>query len=226
MLPAMLPAVLPSLLPSADQLLAFYQSPRGSARLTAMQNQAALLLGEQKVACALGLGFPFPLMPLLEQRAEVALSACSAPIGPLAWTDRAGYNRAFLSEPRHLPIADASVDLALVLHQLEYAPYRQEVLRELWRVLVPKGRLLAVLPNRFSPQAVLGERFTPWGARLLINASLFEVNALSGLFAKRWVQPFSPCWMLLAVKRSSPPGVRNSASWSLRHAFRTSPQAQ
>lgn len=47
-----------------------------------------------------------------------------------------------------LPLPDASIDRLLLMHALENSENTRLLLREVWRVLTPQGRLLAVVPNR------------------------------------------------------------------------------
>src|SRR5690606_7070137 len=47
-----------------------------------------------------------------------------------------------------LPLRDNSIDRLLVVHSLELAERTAPLLRELWRILKPEGRLLIRVPNR------------------------------------------------------------------------------
>ncbi len=60
-----------------------------------------------------------------------------------------------------LPLADASVDRLLAVHCLESSESVRPLLREIWRVLTPEGRLLLVVPNRRGIWARLDT--TPFG---------------------------------------------------------------
>ena len=53
-------------------------------------------------------------------------------------------------EETQLPIADKSVDFALIVHALEFTPSPHEMIREVWRVLADGGRLILIVPNRTS----------------------------------------------------------------------------
>jgi SAM-dependent methyltransferase len=55
-----------------------------------------------------------------------------------------------LVDEAHLPLPDNSVDRLLAVHLIEVADRVGPVLREMWRVLAPEGRLLMVVPNRRS----------------------------------------------------------------------------
>jgi SAM-dependent methyltransferase len=47
-----------------------------------------------------------------------------------------------------LPLLESTIDLALVIHGLELTDAPDEMLKEIWRVLAPPGRMLLVVPNR------------------------------------------------------------------------------
>jgi SAM-dependent methyltransferase len=64
-------------------------------------------------------------------------------------------------EEAMLPLADASVDRLLAVHCLETSESVRALLREIWRVLTPEGRLLLIVPNRRGIWARLDT--TPFG---------------------------------------------------------------
>src|SRR4030095_7734587 len=53
-----------------------------------------------------------------------------------------------LVKETELPLDDESADRLLLIHMLEWSEKSRELLRELWRVLKPNGRLLMIVPNR------------------------------------------------------------------------------
>ena len=55
-----------------------------------------------------------------------------------------------LGEEDALPFPDAMFDRILVVHGLEGADAVRPLMRQLWRVLAPEGRILIVAPNRTS----------------------------------------------------------------------------
>jgi len=55
-----------------------------------------------------------------------------------------------LVEEDALPFPDAFFDRILVVHGVEGAESLRPLLRQLWRVLAPEGKLLLVAPNRAS----------------------------------------------------------------------------
>ncbi|MEI2387093.1 methyltransferase domain-containing protein [Breoghania sp. JC706] len=97
----------------------------------------------------LSLGFTTPyLRPYLRQ-AERIVVAMPAQQGVIAWPPE-GPSRTTLVDEGNLPLPDACIDRALLVHTLDLSNDSLAVLREVWRVLVPGGRLLAVVPNRRS----------------------------------------------------------------------------
>jgi SAM-dependent methyltransferase len=66
-----------------------------------------------------------------------------------------------LVEEDRLPLANGSVDRLLVVHCLEVAERARPLLREIWRVLSPEGRLMLIVPNRRGVWARLDN--TPFG---------------------------------------------------------------
>ena len=59
-----------------------------------------------------------------------------------------GQSLSVLVEETDLPLPDECADRILLVHMLEWTEKSRELLRELWRVLAPNGRLLVIVPNR------------------------------------------------------------------------------
>lgn len=69
--------------------------------------------------------------------------------GALVWPPR-GEKLTVMADEEHLPLADNSVDKVLAVHCLETAERVRPLLREIWRVLSPQGRVMLLVPNRRS----------------------------------------------------------------------------
>jgi SAM-dependent methyltransferase len=95
----------------------------------------------------LGVGYAAPYMrPYLEE-VERCVAAMPAAQGVVAWP-RGGRNSATLVEETDLPFPDHVFDNALIVHCLDHCGDAEALLREIWRVLVPGGRMIVVVANR------------------------------------------------------------------------------
>jgi SAM-dependent methyltransferase len=155
----------------------------------------------------IGLGFASPYLRMFhcEARATVALMPQSQ--GVVQWPHQGPYRSALVPEIG-LPLRDNSVERVLVVHGLEHVEARQDYLREIWRVLMPQGRLIIAIPNRRGAWAAL--ETTPFGhgrpysvsqiEKLLREASLEPVGVSPCLFAPPFRARVLP-WAALAWER-------------------------
>src|SRR3954470_22600045 len=95
----------------------------------------------------LGLGYPTPYLGLFREDSERCIAFMPAAQGVLKWPT-ARPTLASLVDQYSLPLPDASVDRILLVHALELSDDPEGLLREVWRVLAPSGRVIAVIPNR------------------------------------------------------------------------------
>src|SRR5207253_2154949 len=95
----------------------------------------------------LGLGYPTPYLGLFREDSERCIAFMPAAQGVLKWpTARPAL--ATLIDEFSMPLPDAAVDRILLVHALEMSDDPERLLREVWRVLAPSGRVVAGLPNR------------------------------------------------------------------------------
>ncbi len=130
-----------------------------------------------------GLGYVTPY--LAEFRKEAACIGALAParLGAMPWPERASSQVALVSET-DLPLDDESADHILLVHMLEWSEHPHTLLREIWRVLAPSGRILIVVPNRRGLWARLDT--TPFG-----YGSPFSRSQLTRLLKDAMFQPES-----------------------------------
>ena len=77
---------------------------------------------------------------------------------------------------------NSSIDRILLVHALEVSDDPAELLREIWRVLAPSGRIIIVLPNRRGPWARADA--TPFG-----NGRPYSRSQLTSLLRETWFTP-------------------------------------
>jgi SAM-dependent methyltransferase len=107
-----------------------------------------------------GLGFAAPYIGMFREEASQLCALMPAGQGAVVWP-QSGDVLSVLVDEVMLPLPDSSIDLLLCVHCLEVAESTRPMLREMWRVLAPEGRMLLIVPNRRG----LWARFdrTPFG---------------------------------------------------------------
>ena len=131
----------------------------------------------------LGLGFPNPIMARYGREAMRALIAQPAQQGA-DWWGTGGGNATTLVFEDELPFADEAFDRVVAMHLLENTESLASTLEEIWRVLAPEGRFIAIVPNRRSLWARL-ER-TPFAhGRPFSHSQLIRTLSDTGFVAER-----------------------------------------
>lgn len=138
----------------------FYATPLGQIvrRLLAQRIRARW---RHLPGCTLmGMGFPTPYLGSF--RGEVARLGALMPVnqGALVWPSGSEV-MSVLVESDQLPLPDNSIDRILAVHCLETAESARPLLREMWRVLAPEGRIMLIVPNRRGVWARIDT--TPFG---------------------------------------------------------------
>ncbi|HWX89667.1 MAG TPA: methyltransferase domain-containing protein, partial [Rhizomicrobium sp.] len=159
-------------------LAAFYDAPLGRLARRAILREIRGFWPDLRNYRVLGYGFAVPYLRALPE-AERAIAAMPAPFGVMAWPS--GKNAALLCEEDALPFPDVFFDRILIVHGLESADSLRALLRQLWRVLAPEGRILLVAPNRASLWAQVqvspfghGRPFSRMELESLLKDALFE----------------------------------------------------
>jgi SAM-dependent methyltransferase len=129
-------------------LAAFYETPLGQVALAAILRQVRGFWPNLKGLRLLGYGFAPPYLKAFAGEAERAVAAMPAAMGVIAWPGEK--NAATICHEDALPFADVLFDRILIVHGLEGADSLRPLLRQIWRVLAPEGRVLFIAPNRAS----------------------------------------------------------------------------
>jgi SAM-dependent methyltransferase len=129
-------------------LSAFYASPLGQVARRLILNRLQDIWPDMHGTRLLGYGFAIPFLRSLANDADHVAALIPTQLGAIAWP--AGPISSVLGDEDALPFSDALFDRILVVHGLESAESLRPLMRQLWRVLAPAGKLLVVAPNRTS----------------------------------------------------------------------------
>lgn len=170
-------------------LNAFYRSRLGHTTCQVVRRRVRKIWPDVRGMHVMGLGYATPYLRPFRVEAARVTATMPAHMGVTRWP-RLEANAVCLAEETHLPYPDLSVDRLLVVHALESSESLRLMMREIWRVLAPEGRLLIVVPNRRGLWA--RRDITPFGhgkpfslrqIEALLNASMFEMTrAERGLY--------------------------------------------
>jgi len=157
----------------------FYQTPLGLTVRRIVGSEVRARWRGLRGGTVAGLGYGVPYLGPFRQDAARLAALMPEAQGALVWPS-AGPLLSVLVEDRQLPLADNSVDRLLIVHSLEATDRPATLLREVWRVLVPEGRLMVVVPNRRSVWARIDA--TPFGYGRPYSRSQLERLLLDSFF--------------------------------------------
>lgn len=124
----------------------FYKSALGDAAALAIAQRLQLLWpnphGEM-----VAIGYGPPLLDGFAGKDILTHAMMPARQGVMGWPARVK-KRVALVDEYNLPLPDSSMDYIILVHALEHAHLPEKLLREVWRVLAPAGRVAVVAPNR------------------------------------------------------------------------------
>src|SRR5258706_13588786 len=159
-------------------LAAFYDAPLGQLARRAILREIQGFWPDLRNYRVVGYGFAIPYLRAFTGT-EPSIAAMPASLGVIGWPDE--NNAALLCEEDALPFPDVFFDRILIVHGLESAESLRPLLRQLWRVLAPEGRILLVAPNRASLWAQVqkspfghGRPFSRMELESLLKDALFE----------------------------------------------------
>lgn len=138
----------------------FYSSPLGQVARRLIGHKLRARWPDVTGLTVIGVGYATPYLGVFAAEAARLGAIMPAAQGVVHWPSEAPFHTV-LSDDAALPLPDGSVDRLLLAHALEMLVDPQAVLREVWRVLAPGGRLVAILPNRRGMWARLDT--TPFG---------------------------------------------------------------
>jgi len=152
--------------PDVVTLRQFYATRFGVAARALITASLKNLWPGAKGDVMLGIGYALPyLEPYLDQAASVMV-CMPAQQGAAAWPPCAEAsgdgpdsrslgvgsrgNVVFMSHESELPLPENSVNRILLLHSVEHSEQLAGMMDEIWRILTPGGRVLAIVSNRMG----------------------------------------------------------------------------
>jgi SAM-dependent methyltransferase len=171
--------------PEAQGIAAFYETRAGLAARRAILAKLHHAWPSLKGLRLLGYGFAMPyLAGINAERCIIAIPATSATAADTLVTP-GGKSNLVLCEEDALPFVDSLFDRILIVHGLERAEVLRPLLRQMWRVLAPEGKLLVIAPNRASLWAQV--ETTPFGQGRPFSRSELDRLLRESLFVpERW----------------------------------------
>ena len=132
----------------AHGLAAFYETPVGQNARHQIARRLRQLWPDLTGQRLLGYGFAVPYLRPFLAETERAVALMPAQQGVVVWPGERPLTA--LGEEDALPFPDAMFDRILLVHALEAAEAVRPLMRQVWRVLAPAGRVVIVAPNRTS----------------------------------------------------------------------------
>lgn len=127
----------------------FYRGVRGRAARGMALRRLSALWPDLNGLDLLGYGYAGPYLEPFREGARRAVAYMPAGQGAVAWPDgRSDASLTALGEETRLPFEEAMFDRIVLAHALEEAGDPHRLLRELWRVLAPEGRMVILTAHR------------------------------------------------------------------------------
>jgi len=146
--------------PDVSEFSDFYAGRLGAVARHLLAHRLRTVWPKLDGEVLLGIGYAAPFMRQFRNETERQLVCMPEEQGAIRWP-REGPVCSFLANETDIPLDNSSVDRVLAVHSLEHSSTAREMLREIWRVLTPEGRLLLAVPNRRGMWARLDT--TPFG---------------------------------------------------------------
>lgn len=167
----------------ARELQTFYDTPLGQISAKFIRRRLRDVWPSVRGQTVLGLGYATPYLRPFRSEAGRVIAFMPAQQGATHWPPN-GENLSALTDESALPLPDASIDRVIVAHLLENSEALRPLLRQIWRVLTPAGRVVFIVPNRTSLWAQFettpfghGRPFTRTQLERLLTDAMFTTTA-------------------------------------------------
>jgi SAM-dependent methyltransferase len=167
--------------PDTKELKQFYSSRLGG--LAQYYVEEALLPWREKLNGhnVLGLGYAIPYLGSFLGNRNHVIAVMPEHEGAIHWPCGAPC-LSTVAQELELPLADASIDMVILVHALEYSEQPAFLLQEIWRVLSASGQLVVIVPNR-------GGLWAHAETSVFGSGQPYSVNQLKRLFEANMFAP-------------------------------------
>ncbi|MEO1038403.1 MAG: methyltransferase domain-containing protein [Pseudomonadota bacterium] len=170
----------------------FYRRRMGGAARAMALRRLRALWPEASGLDMLGYGFATPYLEPYRAETRRTVSYMPSAQGAVRWPE--GASLTSMGDEARLPFNEAMFDRIVLAHALEEAGDLRRLLRELWRVMAPEGRMVIIAAHRAGAWARADS--TPFGhgrpysraqlTRLLSDALFEPVAWARALYAPPW----------------------------------------
>ena len=171
----------------------FYRTASGQLAQDMVRRRVRAIWSSVSGLDMLALGYGAPYLEPFGDEARRTIAFMPAAQGAVAWPSNEPGLTA-LGDEHRLPFAEALFDRIVLVHALEEARDVRRLLREVWRVMAPEGRLIVIASNRGGIWALNdhtpfghGRPFTRRQLYSVLQDTLFEPTAFArAVFAPPW----------------------------------------
>lgn len=133
--------------PDVVELKEFYSGSLGQVSCRVIRRAVKNFWGEGKYESVIGIGYAAPYLTPFQDDARLTAAFMPAQQGAIAWPVMQA-SRTIMTLEDELPLADNSIERVIIAHALENTSHAEQLMAEVWRVLMPSGKVLAIVPNR------------------------------------------------------------------------------
>jgi|CXWL01.1.fsa_nt_gi SAM-dependent methyltransferase len=171
--------------PDIISLRRFYATALGESVQAVISDAILKLWPVANGDVVVGMGYATPYLSYYLGQATPLVACMPAGQGAAYWP-HGGDNLVLIAHDSELPFAESSVNRVLLVHSMENSEQLSWMIQELWRILTPNGKILAVVPNRRGMWS--GSSRSPFGygrpfsitqMRDLLNEQQFTITRTS-----------------------------------------------
>ncbi|MCH2037027.1 MAG: methyltransferase domain-containing protein [Rickettsiales bacterium] len=135
--------------PSTIELRNFYNTTLGEEVRKYLLSHVNKLWDIPKNENVLGVGYTVPILEYYQSQSHSSnyISMTTPEMGIAHFPD-GEETASILGEEDELPFPKESINRIIFLHSLEYSDYAEHMIHEAFRVLVPGGRIIMIIPHR------------------------------------------------------------------------------